>query len=169
MYSFIYFFAVLGFEVRASHLLGRYSTTWATRSPFSFLFVCFSYFSNWVPYFCLGLALGPWSSYLCLLCSWDYSDEPLVPLRKKHFCMLLLCPRYPVGSGVVRTSNMRWGLHLHEYSRLVKESGISQVIRLIHSCFPVVLGGMLTAGDLRTWGQRRLCQWDGSSLRPNGW
>jgi hypothetical protein len=46
----LFFSSVLEFELRALHLLGRYSTTWSM-PPF-----CFSYFSDEISYFCLGSA-----------------------------------------------------------------------------------------------------------------
>jgi hypothetical protein len=52
---------------RASYLLDRCSTTWAT-PPGLF---CFSCFSGRVSHFCLGWP-GLWSSYLCLLCSQEH-------------------------------------------------------------------------------------------------
>jgi hypothetical protein len=60
------FLVVLGFKLRASHMLDRHSTTWAMPqtpwppSPF-FFFFGFSYFSDNVSYFCLGQTLD-WDS-----------------------------------------------------------------------------------------------------------
>jgi hypothetical protein len=103
-----FFLVVLEFELRALHLLGRHSNTWA-------LF-CFSYFSDRVLHFCLGwttvllpmppMYLGPQARTimssllvemgtsltfylvlalnhnppdLCLSSSWDYRHEQLSP------------------------------------------------------------------------------------------
>jgi hypothetical protein len=69
------FLAVLGFELRALHLLGKCSTTRAT-SPALF---SFSYFSDKVLHF---FCPGP---HLCLLLSWDskcVSPRPICWLRK---------------------------------------------------------------------------------------
>jgi hypothetical protein len=63
--------AVLMFELRALHLLGRKSTTWATSSD---LF-CFCYFSDSLPLLPRA-GLGLRSSYLGLLCTWDYRHVP---------------------------------------------------------------------------------------------
>jgi hypothetical protein len=65
-----YFFAVLWFELRALHLLGRYSTTW-TMPPTLFALVFFTYGHMCLPGACLEL----WSSYWCLPSSWDYRCE----------------------------------------------------------------------------------------------
>jgi hypothetical protein len=59
-----------GIELRALHLKGRCSTTWAT-PPALFAFVIFQ-----------GLVFFPWVSlrlsffYLCLPCTWNYRYEP---------------------------------------------------------------------------------------------
>jgi hypothetical protein len=68
--SFFFFFEVLGFELRVSHLLGRHGTTWAM-PPALF---CFSYFLGRVLHFVQDWP-QMWSSYLCLLHSWDYKYE----------------------------------------------------------------------------------------------
>jgi hypothetical protein len=63
---FFFFFVVLVFELRDSHLLDRHSTTCHIPSPFWFTF--------WdrVLHFCLGLAS-------VVLCSWDYKCDPPQP------------------------------------------------------------------------------------------
>jgi hypothetical protein len=75
IYLFIYSFIHLhywGFELRASCLLGRCSTTWVMPPTL------FSYFFKMEYYaFCqghLGAALRMWSSYVCLLNSWDSTE-----------------------------------------------------------------------------------------------
>jgi hypothetical protein len=67
IHSSIYIYlVVLPFNLRASHLLRRHSTTWAT--PPTLLPLVF--------FFREGLTgLGLRSIYLCLLSSWDYKKE----------------------------------------------------------------------------------------------
>jgi hypothetical protein len=73
---------MLGFELRASHLLGKCTTTWLMPPAcfclvlFCFVF-CFSYFSDRVLCFCLWSDLRPWSSYLHFLLSWRDRHSPL--------------------------------------------------------------------------------------------
>jgi hypothetical protein len=61
------FFSVLGIEIKTSHLLGRYSTTWVIHSAFFFLL---SLFLKLGLTFCSGQS-GLWSSCLCFPNSWD--------------------------------------------------------------------------------------------------
>lgn len=68
----------------------------------------------------------------------------------KHFYVLLLCPRYPAGSGILRTSKIRFSLNPHGDYSPVQESGISPIIRLVHMSLPMSHEGMLAAGDLGT-------------------
>jgi hypothetical protein len=72
LHSFIYFVA-LGFELRVSHLLGRYSAAWVTASSTIFytslsLYICsflFFFFSFLKPIFLID-----WSCFqLCSVCS----------------------------------------------------------------------------------------------------
>jgi hypothetical protein len=76
---FIYFLMALGFELRASRLLGRHSTTWATH-PAHF---CVGYFPDRVlQTACLGwlwamiLLISASGALFCLKEGW--SSEPLV-------------------------------------------------------------------------------------------
>jgi hypothetical protein len=68
---FFRFPLILGFEFRASYLLGRCSATWAM--PLA-LFCC-NYFSDSL-LFMHGADLRLCSSYLCLLCSRDRRHMP---------------------------------------------------------------------------------------------
>jgi hypothetical protein len=63
---------LLGFELRTLHLC-KHSSTWAM-PPALFAFVCFSdRILILITYLFIGLRLPNCSSYLCLLCGWDYS------------------------------------------------------------------------------------------------
>jgi hypothetical protein len=73
LFACLFVSAVLGFELRVSHLLGRYCTTWVMLPA---LF-CFSYFSDRVLHFCPWPSLRPRFYYLCVRYSWDYKCELL--------------------------------------------------------------------------------------------
>jgi hypothetical protein len=66
----IFFLMVLEFELRASSLLGKFSTTWPTSPDYLFIYL-FGYFSDRVSTYLPVASLRLWSSYLCLLCSWS--------------------------------------------------------------------------------------------------
>jgi hypothetical protein len=62
------FFPVLGFELRASHLIDRSYTFWAILPA---LFAFSHIFGSRVLYFFWGSGLRVWSSYVCFLSRWD--------------------------------------------------------------------------------------------------
>jgi hypothetical protein len=65
LFSFLYFLVVLRFELRASLLLGRWSTTWATpQKPYFVLVFFFQDGVSWA--ICPGLVLNPDPPDLCL-------------------------------------------------------------------------------------------------------
>jgi hypothetical protein len=64
-----FFFAVLGLELKALHLLDKQVITWCM--PLA-LFALFSGRISWI---LPRAGPGPPSSYLYLLCSWDYRNE----------------------------------------------------------------------------------------------
>jgi hypothetical protein len=65
------------------HLLNKLSTTWSMHCP-QFLFALD--FFHLGSYAVTWSVLKLWSSYLCLLHSWDYSHEPPCP---PFFCSFL--------------------------------------------------------------------------------
>jgi hypothetical protein len=75
-YFLIFFLAVLGIKPRSLHLTrdALYHLSYTPR-PF-----CLSYFSDRIFVLFAWAGLRPWSSYLCLLRSWDYRPKPLGPI-----------------------------------------------------------------------------------------
>jgi ACR3 family arsenite efflux pump ArsB len=67
----LFLMVILVFELRASHLLGKCSITWATPQAIPLLF-CFFFVFQIGSHAFQGANLRPWSSYLSLLNSWDY-------------------------------------------------------------------------------------------------
>jgi hypothetical protein len=76
IYMYIFVFAVLGFGLRALHLLGR----------------CFTPCAMPPALFWSRNQCGLWSSYLCLLHSWDYRFIPLCLVRWLRWVSLPLFP-----------------------------------------------------------------------------
>jgi hypothetical protein len=83
--SVVYFFfwAVLGFELRASCLLGRHSTT------------CFHYFSDRVSHVCLGPTSDCDPSTYNLLHSWDHGVTAPHPAYCFRSGLANICPGCP--------------------------------------------------------------------------
>lgn len=57
---------------------------------------------------------------------------------QQAFCILLLCPRCCACFGGIRTNEIIHGSYPHGDYNLVQESGISEIIRLMHTGLPVV-------------------------------
>jgi hypothetical protein len=66
-------FGSIGDWIRALHLLGICSTTWAS----SLFFLIFQFVSQIESHAFAQEGFGPWSSYLHLLSSWEYRHAPL--------------------------------------------------------------------------------------------
>jgi hypothetical protein len=90
--SFLFF--VLGFELRALHLPGRCSTTWAIL-PTLFIFRIFLFvFLNWVSHLCPGWP-RLWSSYLCFLCRLGWKAHDTMPRYVSRWGRELFCSDWP--------------------------------------------------------------------------
>jgi hypothetical protein len=73
--NLLHLFLVLRIGSRALYVSGGHSDTWVTHTTTQ-SFCLYFVFETGSCYLLLRLASNLWSSYLCLLCSWDYNCAP---------------------------------------------------------------------------------------------
>jgi hypothetical protein len=104
----LFLLAVLGFELRAFHFLGKCSNTGVIPQSFS-LYLFFRCGLTLLP----RVGLRPWSSSLWLPCSWNYSYEPLYLFYYYYFLTRLsLNNNPPIStspvSGIIDMTHGAW-------------------------------------------------------------